>query len=118
MTSLPSGIATFATFWPVYLGEHRRAGCRLLHYGSALATLALVLAAAWLRAGWLLLAIPVSAYGLAWVGHFYIERNRPATWSYPWWSLRAELRMARLAMTGRLAAEMERLGIPSLPGRS
>jgi hypothetical protein len=111
VSCLPPGIATFAEFWPVYLGEHRRRGCRLLHYASALIVLALVATAFWLRSLWPVFAIPAVAYGFAWTGHFFIERNRPATWSYPWWSLRAEIKMALLAATGRLHAEMARVGV-------
>jgi hypothetical protein len=113
MAGLPRAIPTFTAFWPVYLGEHRRAGCRFLHYGSALTVLGLLVAGLTLRAWWPLLAVPIPSYGLAWIGHFCIEGNRPATWSYPWWSLRAEFRMARMALTGRLRAEMTRLGVPS-----
>jgi hypothetical protein len=114
VTGLPRGIQSFTAFWPIYLAEHRRAGCRVMHYGSALATLALVATAMLLGSPWPLLAVPATAYGLAWLGHFFIERNRPATWSYPWWSLRAEFRMAALAATGRLRPEMARLGIRPL----
>lgn len=109
--SLPRGIASFAEFWPVYLSEHRCTGCRLLHYAGALAVLGLVAGAIVVRSLWLVLAVPVVSYGLAWVGHFFVERNRPATWSYPWWSLRAEFRMAWFAATGRLRQEMRRVGV-------
>lgn len=97
---------SFDEFWPHYLGEHRKAGCRLLHYLGALCALsALVhaLAAADWRGLW---AVPVLAYGCAWLGHLLIERNRPATWSYVGWSLRGELRMLTLALCGRLRREL------------
>lgn len=109
--TLPAGIESFAAFWPVYLGEHRRPGCRALHYVGALTVLALVAVAFAASSPWFLLAVPVVSYGMAWVGHFFVECNRPATWSYPWWSLRAEFRMTFLAATGRIRGEMARHGI-------
>jgi len=106
LSRLPRGIPTFDAFWSVYLREHTRPGCRALHYLAAVAALTIV-AVAVMRQHWsLLFAAPVAAYGLAWVGHFTIEKNRPATWAYPWWSLRAEVRMARLALLGRIRDEI------------
>ena len=71
-----------------------------------------MLAAALLtRNWWLLLAIPVAAYGLAWVSHFFIEHNRPATFSQPIYSLLADHKMAFYMITGRLDAELARLNI-------
>ncbi len=111
--SLPRGIPSFDEFWPIYLGEHRRAGCRALHYVSAVAAVVLVGWAVHRASPWPLLAIPVVSYGFAWIGHGIVERNRPATWGYPLWSLRAEFRMTWLAATGRLRDELARVGIRS-----
>ncbi len=103
---LPKGIPNFATFWGIYLGEHRQPGCRALHYLAAISAVAIATTAT-LCGDWkLMFAAPVAAYGLAWVGHFGIEGNRPATWSYPWWSLRAEFRMARCALCGTVRREV------------
>ncbi len=84
---------SFASFYPFYLSQHRNSTCRRLHYvGTTLVILTVVYAAAtgrW-RALWL---APVFGYGCAWVGHFFFERNRPATFQYPMYSLIADFRL-------------------------
>ncbi|MEM7507749.1 MAG: DUF962 domain-containing protein [Pseudomonadota bacterium] len=93
---------SFAEFYPYYLSEHADPTSRKLHYlGTALA-LGLMLWAA-LSANWLLLlAVPLAGYFFAWVGHFFFEKNRPATFTYPLWSLLGDFRMFFEAITGKL----------------
>jgi len=92
-------IGSFAEFWPYYLREHRQPGTRALHLvGSTLALLLLIGAA-------------VAGYGFAWIGHFLVERNRPATFRYPLWSLAADWKMWGLALSGRLTPELRRAGV-------
>lgn len=100
---------TFVEFWPYYLAEHSRPATRALHFLATLAWLALLAGAAITRTWWLLALIPVAAYGLAWVSHFFIEHNRPATFKYPLFSLLADHRMAFYMLTGRMSRELERL---------
>ena len=99
---------SFAEFWPHYLGEHARPLTRWLHVAGT--WLALLLLAWALLNGrwWWLLAAPLLGYGFAWGAHLLVERNRPATFRYPWWSLLGDLRLAWLAATGGLAAEVRR----------
>ncbi len=102
---------SFREFWPYYLGEHARPATRAVHVAG---TWAAALVLLWgLLAGplWLVLAAPVIGYGAAWVSHMAIERNRPATFTHPLWSLQGDLRMAWLAATGRLTAELRRYGL-------
>ncbi len=99
---------TFEAFWPYYLQEHRDVTNRRLHFaGTTLAILVLCTAILTLNP-LLLLGVPLAGYGFAWVGHFVVEKNRPATFTYPSWSLRGDLRMYGLMWTGRLEPELQR----------
>ena len=100
---------SFAEFWPYYLGEHSKPATRVLHYAGSLAALALLIALIAAGKWWLLPLAFVPGYGLAWVGHFFVEKNSPATFRYPLLSLRADFRMYRLAWLGRVDAEIARL---------
>ena len=98
---------TFAEFWPFYVREHSAPACRALHFiGSSLA-LAL-LAAGIFYSPWLLAAVPFVGCGFAWIGHFFIEKNKPASFSYPLWSFLADWKMWSMILTGRMGAEVDR----------
>ena len=78
--------ARFRDFYPYYLSEHSNPTCRRLHFlGSTLALVFFVTAIVTRNAWWVLVAL-VAAYGCAWVGHFVFEKNRPATFTYPFYS--------------------------------
>ncbi len=83
----------FARFYPHYLGEHRNPVCRVLHYLGSWLVIAVVLSSILTRQPRLLLAAPVAGYGCAWIGHFFFERNTPATFRQPWFSLAADWRL-------------------------
>ena len=102
---------SFAAFWPHYLREHARPTTRIVHVGGTWAAAALLVVAILTGPWWLALLAPVVGYGCAWISHLLIERNRPATFTYPAWSLRGDLRLAWLAATGRLGAELRRHGL-------
>ena len=97
-----SRYASFREFYPFYLGEHRSRTSRRLHVAGTL--LALVLAAAALLSGRLMLlwAVPVAGYAFAWVGHYFFEKNRPATFTHPLYSLCGDFRMLYEVLTGRM----------------
>ena len=92
---------SFAAFYPHYIHEHSNRTCRRIHVvGSALVLVVLVLAIATLNPWWLL-AMPLVGYGFAWVGHFFFEKNRPATFKYPLWSLMGDWRMFWETVSGK-----------------
>ena len=109
---------TFAQFWPFYLREHSKPRTRALHYTGTSLAVAIALFALLTGRWWLLLALPLAGYGFAWVAHFRVERNRPATFTYPLWSLAADFRMWWLWLTGRLTEELEKAGVERTRGRS
>jgi hypothetical protein len=97
---------TYDEFWPFYVAQHRHPVNRALHFTGTTLVLACALFA--LRTPWLLAAAPFAGYGFAWIGHFFFERNHPATFTHPLWSLRGDFRMYRLILLGRMRAELER----------
>lgn len=102
-------IQSYQEFWPYYVGEHQNRLCRALHYvGTTGAILNLASFLATLNP-WFLLSGTVCGYAFAWVGHFFVEHNRPATFTYPGWSLISDFRMYFLALTGRMHKEVETL---------
>jgi hypothetical protein len=102
-------LRTFDDFWPHYVHAHRHPVNRALHYAGTTAAIGSVAAAALtLNPAWLLVT-PVVGYGPAWVGHFVFEKNKPATFEHPLWSLRGDLKMFSLAVRGKMKAEVERV---------
>ena len=93
---------SFAEFYPYYLQEHSNAVCRRLHYVGSLLVLALLGYTLATQQWWMLLIVPVAGYGFAWVGHFVFEKNRPATFDYPLYSLMGDWVMLKDAFTGRI----------------
>ena len=104
---------SFRDFWPYYLREHARPGTRALHYVGTSLVVLLLIAGLVTQTWWLLAVVPVAGYGFAWAGHAFSEHNRPATFTYPRWSLLADFRMWWLWLTGRLGPELAAAGVES-----
>jgi len=101
-------IQSFQEFWPYYLREHSKSGCRLLHFIGSFAGLSCLIAAT-LTGSFLLIPLGfIIGYGFAWMGHFFIEHNKPATFKYPVWSLIADWKMWGLMLTRRINEEVQR----------
>lgn len=94
--------ARFADFYPYYLGEHAGRACRRLHFIGSTLVLACIALAATTRNPWWLLGAPLCGYGFAWVGHFFFEKNRPATFKHPWYSLWGDWVMYAQMLSGKL----------------
>jgi len=99
---MPPRFASFREFYRFYLSEHSRPGCRRLHVVGTTLVIASVLAAIFTRNAWWLLAAPLCGYGCAWLGHFFVEHNRPATFTHPLYSLLGDFAMFRDVLTGRI----------------
>jgi hypothetical protein len=100
---------TFEEFWPYYVGEHRSKATRLLHFAGTTAAMGCVAGAVVFKKRWLLAVAPIAGYGPAWVSHFFIEKNKPATFTYPVWSLRADFVMWWKTVRGEMQAEVDRV---------
>ena len=104
MTSQPAPgerYPSFKAFYPYYIHEHSNRTCRRIHIvGSALVLVIVAVAIVTLNP-WFRLAALFIGYGFAWVGHFFFEKNRPATFQYPLWSLMGDWRMFFETVSGK-----------------
>jgi hypothetical protein len=99
---------SFEEFWPYYVSQHQNKTCRQLHFVGTTIAMGCVAVSPWYPPA--LLAAPVAGYGLAWIGHFVFEKNRPASWLGPkqvLWSLRGDLRMWRKMIDGSMDREVQ-----------
>lgn len=95
--------ANFSEFYPFYLSEHQNPVSRRLHVIGSLLTL-LTLSHILRRQLWRrLIVLPLIGYGFAWVGHFFFEHNKPATFSHPWYSLMGDWVMIKDVLTRKVA---------------
>lgn len=93
---------SFKAFYPYYLAEHSNRICRRLHFiGTSLVLVIIVAALVADELRWLWLAL-VAGYGFAWVGHFFFEKNRPATFKHPFYSLAGDFRMFADVLRGKV----------------
>jgi hypothetical protein len=100
-------LGSYEEFWPYYVSQHLDPTNRRLHFVGTTLVIA-SLAGGALLAPVFALAAPFAGYGFAWIGHFLFEKNRPATFTYPLWSLRGDFRMYRLMWLGRMGPEIAR----------
>lgn len=97
-----SDFQSFGEFYPFYLQEHAHPTCRRLHFVGTLGLFVILLGVFLTGNLWALLLLPVVGYGFAWVGHFFFEKNRPATFEHPWYSLAGDFVMFKDMLSGRL----------------
>jgi hypothetical protein len=95
--------ASFREFYPFYLSEHRHPTCRRLHFVGSWLVLAFVALAIATSNAWWLVGGPLAGYGCAWIGHFFFEHNRPATFTHPLYSLMGDWVMFKDILAGKVA---------------
>jgi hypothetical protein len=93
---------SFADFWPYYLSEHSKSATRMLHGLGTLAAVGFVVSVVAIGKWWLFPFALLPGYGLAWIAHFFIEKNRPATFTHPLWSFMGDWKLLGLMLVGKL----------------
>ena len=95
--------SSFTEFYPYYLQEHANATCRLLHFIGSWLVLAIIGFSVVTGLYICLLGVPLIGYGFAWVGHFFYEHNRPATFKHPLYSLLGDWVMFKDILAGKVS---------------
>ena len=98
---------SFWSFYPYYLTEHGDLANRSLHFIGTAGLLTILIVAIALQKWWMLALIPVCGYSFAWVGHFFIEKNKPATFTYPLYSLGSDFVMFWHILTGQISKKLK-----------
>jgi hypothetical protein len=105
---MPMVQGTFAEFWPEYVRAHSDMGTRALHLVGTLLGWGILVAALVTKHWWWIVAALVVPYALAWIGHFFVEHNRPATFEHPLWSWWADQKMVGMMMMGKMGEEVRK----------
>jgi len=103
-----SSPSSFANFWPDYVRAHSQPGTRAIHLAGTLTGWGLLLAAIALRNWWWIAGALAVSYALAWISHFFVEHNRPATFEHPLWSWWADQKMVAMMLRGKMNEEVRR----------
>jgi hypothetical protein len=93
---------SFSDFWPHYLAEHSKPATRVLHYLGTVTAIGFVITLIAIGRWWLFPLAFVPGYACAWTAHFFIEKNRPATFTHPLWSFMGDWKMLALMLSGKL----------------
>ncbi len=102
MEKTATQFASFGDFYPYYLGEHANRTDRRLHFIGTSLVIATAIYALITQRYALLWLLPLFGYGFAWVGHFFFEKNRPATFKHPFYSLRGDFVMYKDIWMGKI----------------
>jgi hypothetical protein len=103
-----SAESNFRNFWPEYVRAHSQPGTRAIHLSGTLAGWVLLIAAIVLQRWWWIAGAFLVPYALAWISHFFVEHNRPASFEHPLWSWRADQKMVALMLSGKMKEEVRR----------
>ncbi|AQX05968.1 hypothetical protein ATB99_15545 [Elizabethkingia meningoseptica] len=94
-------IDNYKDFYQFYLNEHRNSTCRILHFTGTALVFALLFYSLFSERYYLLWFLPVVGYAFAWIGHAFFEKNKPATFTYPLWSLISDFKLFFELLTGK-----------------
>ena len=94
-------------FYPYYLSEHLNKTCRAFHFIGTSLIFILILSALLTQTFWLIAIVPFAGYGFAWIGHFVFEKNKPATFQYPLYSLASDFIMYWHTITFQLPDKLK-----------
>jgi len=103
-------ITKYNEFYHYYLNEHADPRCRFLHYIGTTLTFVFLVLAIFVNL-WYFLLMPLAGYGFAWYAHFFVEKNRPATFTYPFWSLISDYKMYFSWLGGKLPSQLKEAGV-------
>jgi hypothetical protein len=95
-------ITSFNEFYLFYLKEHSNKTCRILHFMGTTLVFAFAAIAIYSGKSFFWWFVPISGYGFAWIGHYFFEKNKPATFKYPLWSLRSDFKMYFDILSGKI----------------
>ena len=98
-------IRTYSEFYKFYLSEHSNKTCRVLHFIGTTLVFLLAFFAIYLDKPMLWIFVPIAGYGFAWIGHLIFEKNKPATFQYPLWSLASDFKMYFHILIGKIAMD-------------
>ena len=101
-------IKTYKEFYQFYLTEHQDRTCRILHFSGTFLVFVTAFLAIFTGLSFLWILVPVVGYGFAWVGHYFFEKNQPATFKYPLWSLVSDFKMFFQLISGRISFDGSR----------
>ncbi|WP_416877164.1 Mpo1-like protein [Litorimonas sp.] len=104
-------IKTYSEFWPFYLREHSKPATRGWHYVGTAIGLGILVFAIFTARWWMLPLMLVAGYFFAWMSHATVEKNRPATFTYPFWSFISDFKMFFCFLTGQMPKELEKAGV-------
>jgi len=100
---------SFEEFWPYYVAEHSQPRTRALHAAGTAVSVGCALSLI-VKGKWKLMPLAlVPGYGAAWLAHFFVEKNKPATFEYPLWSFMADYKMIAMMIAGTMDAEIQRI---------
>ncbi|MBV9241258.1 MAG: DUF962 domain-containing protein [Acidobacteria bacterium] len=102
-------ITTYKDFWDFYVREHSKPSTRALHFIGTTLGIALLVYFVAIGRWYFFPAFLVVGYAFAWVAHFVVEKNRPATFKYPFWSFISDFKMIAYILTGRMGREVARV---------